>query len=885
MQELTKKRQAMKLLLYAIILTLLIPSLNAQCIEPTDSLVINKDTIFCKGVYNLPNGIIINASNIALDCDNSRITGYKAGYGILLRNKGNVAVRNCAISNFEIGIYLEHSDNNGLENNLLSNNKFGIAFYASENNSLRANIMANNTRDDTITITAPLLPEEQPTEKEIIEEVNKTITEQPETEPAEKAAEAGQGITGEPTETAETAPEEEPETSAINTAKTENAKAVYKEDIESRFPLDIADKKLKDFLEKFEETNKNLKFKKTTYYNETANITKITIEVIPLNNAVFETLSVYIDFSKCFKLLLGLIVDENPNAHIVNPDPIIMVSLPYADSAFMIDIKAEGRLSKDCRELIEIFGLADKVASKEHNLKDFIVKYKGSLITGLLEMLAIIIFFIVYTKAHKGWYLFFFALIAFIGDLLAAFNLLPAPFDWLEILLGVLILSYVLYDCHITKVFTGHESKRADKFLVAAFFIFMLNDFIAMVFPAEETAFTAGLKSFLLTPQNKLAAITAGTLMVIGLSLYITRFFPIKEPSLMANLAAAGIPLKIKLIVFYLAFFGIAHFVLNMIVQWFGVAADSIILLAAFVALTIHNLRKKQKLSIVREIEEPEEEIERFDKRFIHSFQSIKKFFLPFIAILTLAPAMDIIFYLLPSIFPVFSNVYLEILATGHTPIIYMLKNELFAGPLYKGISLAAAYLGNIIALFLFLAMPFWFWSRLFYNKSFIMQKKWVVLFFISMPFLIVFPAFRIAPIAKGILIGVDIQASSLFSVNPVSIWITLAIAFALAALAYALHKKFSRAVSTSCIVISLIFCSGTYFSYYLLGTWSNIIDSIRWLVMESGLAMAFKIIPLIYFSSFLLLTAIFYAGSFALLVWELFVKKDYMVNVRNPKS
>ena len=848
---------------------------GAYAIDCGDTITAN--TLLDSGLECNTNGLIIGADDTSLDCNGFPISGNIENEGIIVK-ADNAVIKNCNISNFRIGISLEDVSSAQINENNLIGNLIGVAVTNSNNTAIANNavynsdvgiIYQNSPIAEDITQTNNFVNVGKEIFENIIEEKETSeAIEQPEAEPAEKTTE--QDIT------------EEPETSTISSAKTENAKAVYKEDIESRFPPGIADKKLEDFIEKFEETNKNLKFQKTTYYNSTANITKITIEVIPLNDAVFETLSVYIDFSKCFKLLLGLIVDENPNARIVNPDPIIMVSLPYADSAFMINIQAEGRLSKDCRELIEIFGLADKVASKEHNLRGFIAKYKKNLITGLLEILAIIIFFVIYTKIHKGWYLFFFALIAFIGDLLAAFHLLPAPFDWLEILLGVLILSYVLYDSHITKVVTGHESKGADKFLVATFFIFMLNDFIAMVFPAEETAFIAGLKSFLLTPQNKLIAITAGTLMVIGLSFYITRFFPINKPSLMANLAAVGIPLKIKFIVFYLAFFGIAHFVLNMIVQWFGVAADSIILLAVFVALTAYNLRKKHRLSIVEEIEEPEEEIERFDRRFIHSFQSIRKFFLPFVAILTLAPAMDIIFYLLPSIFPLLSNQYLEILTTGHTPIIYMLKNELFAGSLYKGISLAAAYLGNIIALSLFLGIPFWFWCRLFYNKSSVMQRKWVTLFFISMPFLIVFPAFRIAPIAKGILIGVDIQTSSLFSINPISIWIISAIALALAVLAFALHKKFPKIVSVACIAISLIFCSGTYFYYYFIGTWGSIVDSARWLILESGLAAAFKIIPLVYFSSFLLLTVIFYAGSFVLLVWELFVKRDYITKNKN---
>ncbi|MBR9690563.1 hypothetical protein GOV08_02655, partial [Candidatus Woesearchaeota archaeon] len=56
------------------------------CTTPVDNLTINNDTVLCNGTYNIAdtgNGlIIINASGITLECNNTVLNGTTAGIGI-----------------------------------------------------------------------------------------------------------------------------------------------------------------------------------------------------------------------------------------------------------------------------------------------------------------------------------------------------------------------------------------------------------------------------------------------------------------------------------------------------------------------------------------------------------------------------------------------------------------------------------------------------------------------------------------------------------------------------------------------------------------------------------------------------------------------------------
>ena len=129
-------------------------SANA-CVEPYENIYINSDTILCSGTYYLNdvdmNGvIIINASNIVLDCNGSTINGNRTGgsagisngylnlaSGSITDGNDNITVKNCIIEDYFIGLFWIRADNGLISNNTAYNNiRTGIELDYSNNNTL-----------------------------------------------------------------------------------------------------------------------------------------------------------------------------------------------------------------------------------------------------------------------------------------------------------------------------------------------------------------------------------------------------------------------------------------------------------------------------------------------------------------------------------------------------------------------------------------------------------------------------------------------------------------------------------------------------------------------------------------------------------------------------
>lgn len=121
-------------------------------VTPKDDLYINSDTTLCPGVYNIadsgePGVIIINASNVVLDCNGAIINGTMTGsdYGIYSRDYDNVTIKNCNVMNYLTGIELEMSSDSTITHNNLSFNRYGIYLFYSDD-SMVTNNNANSNK-------------------------------------------------------------------------------------------------------------------------------------------------------------------------------------------------------------------------------------------------------------------------------------------------------------------------------------------------------------------------------------------------------------------------------------------------------------------------------------------------------------------------------------------------------------------------------------------------------------------------------------------------------------------------------------------------------------------------------------------------------------------
>ncbi len=106
---------------------------------PSDDTYINENTKFEPGniFCNVPDGdnegvLIINASNIILDCNGMTLNGMDSGIGIYNDGFDNVTIKNCNVNNYNKGIEFENNaDNNTIySNTLYSNIDLEFSFFA-----------------------------------------------------------------------------------------------------------------------------------------------------------------------------------------------------------------------------------------------------------------------------------------------------------------------------------------------------------------------------------------------------------------------------------------------------------------------------------------------------------------------------------------------------------------------------------------------------------------------------------------------------------------------------------------------------------------------------------------------------------------------------------
>jgi len=117
-----------------------------------DDLYINSSSVLLYGVYHIndSNGdgvIVINASNIILDCNYTHFIGNGSGYGIYNPGFHNVTIKHCWIENYTYGIYTKNANGTKILNNEISNNHIGLY---SENSpfTINLNILYKNVNSD-----------------------------------------------------------------------------------------------------------------------------------------------------------------------------------------------------------------------------------------------------------------------------------------------------------------------------------------------------------------------------------------------------------------------------------------------------------------------------------------------------------------------------------------------------------------------------------------------------------------------------------------------------------------------------------------------------------------------------------------------------------------
>jgi parallel beta-helix repeat protein len=123
---------------------------SLTCVTPSDNMLISSDTAICGGNYTVDDQgstgvLIINSSNITLECDNTSITGNESGVGLYNEGYDNVTIKNCNFNSYYIGINLKSVKNNTLLYNGASDNTgYGIVLEHVGTSTLESNIAGYN---------------------------------------------------------------------------------------------------------------------------------------------------------------------------------------------------------------------------------------------------------------------------------------------------------------------------------------------------------------------------------------------------------------------------------------------------------------------------------------------------------------------------------------------------------------------------------------------------------------------------------------------------------------------------------------------------------------------------------------------------------------------
>jgi len=115
--------------------------------EPEDIGKWNEKNKTCRLTVDLDGGerIIIGDEDITLDCKNHLLDGNGfGGTGIYIGGQSFVTIKNCNVTEYEVGILLNGADENTLKSNNAFENDFGIFLDGSNGNTLKANDASNN---------------------------------------------------------------------------------------------------------------------------------------------------------------------------------------------------------------------------------------------------------------------------------------------------------------------------------------------------------------------------------------------------------------------------------------------------------------------------------------------------------------------------------------------------------------------------------------------------------------------------------------------------------------------------------------------------------------------------------------------------------------------
>ncbi|RLE38740.1 hypothetical protein DRJ17_03000 [Candidatus Woesearchaeota archaeon] len=372
---------------------------------------------------------------------------------------------------------------------------------------------------------------------------------------------------------------------------------------------------------------------------------------------------------------------------------------------------------------------------------------------------------------------------------------------------------------------------------------------------------------------EKVLFIIAGISM-IALAFYIVKHLPAKKPSLVYSITKnmKSFP---KFCVVYAILVGFYIIIANQALEWLTIGIDAPLLMTGIFFFAYLIWKHKERFRAKNILFKLGSWGDAFYEKFLELFKDKKTLPLAFSGILILFMIVDVGLFVLPYTIgydrgpdkaPILIDTlyYEKLNPEQHQPISNLIINDAkSAEPLYKKILSPILYILNITGLFFLMVIPAVIWGVIYKRKHFIVPRKLVILFFVSVTTFFTIPAFAIRQILAKNLVGVDIISHTIINQNLLLPLLYIVIAIVVG---YYLTKHFYNAAIVIMTALSTLF-----FTYYVFIYFMSILDYNLSAITATLLTNPFITF---YFILFFLIYAVFYVTGYLSFIYEAFIKR-----------
>ncbi len=361
-------------------------------------------------------------------------------------------------------------------------------------------------------------------------------------------------------------------------------------------------------------------------------------------------------------------------------------------------------------------------------------------------------------------------LLLIIFNVLDFFKVLPGDLDYTKKIISWVFLGCLFYAINFTWLFFGNHKGKTGIFpdwltnliLLLLFFAFSMKTIITIsASSAHEVVFFHSLLTFIEVNEVTFQIIFfhIGWVGLTLYALYMSFFAYIESTSLLGNLHIYNKPWIIRFIAIFLLVFSFSILVFDLLVEWFVIAVDSLIIMLAIGVYLFLIVKKHKHFNADSLIFRVGNFAENFEEHFLKFFHDKKHVFLGISGLLVLHLLTEIAIFFVPYIFNLTNSYYFHTL--GHEPLITQYLSDI---ALASPIIVTLGYLFNIIGAFMLFILPAYMWYEVYSDKVKMLPKWLTSLTLSSLLVVIVSPLFRIASLDHAQLVGVDIQGISIVS-------------------------------------------------------------------------------------------------------------------------